>query len=72
MNNTTALRPPPVITADDHGAYITITVALMMVSSILFYIFRLIIRFGFGFFASDDAFLTASTVRLGISDVTKP
>jgi hypothetical protein len=64
MNNTTATVPHQVITPDDHGGYITITAAMMLVATALFYIFRLVIRFGFGFFASDDTLITAGTVSV--------
>jgi hypothetical protein len=63
MSNVTVAQRPQLITPDNHGGYITITAALMMVWMTLFYVIRLTVRFAFNnFFAADDVIATVGTV----------
>lgn len=57
--------PSQAVTPDNHGAYITIVSALLLVGSVLVYFLRLGVRFGFnGYFGLDDILITAGTVSM--------
>lgn len=63
--NGTVEVPGQIVTPDNHGAYIIIAAALLLVASVLVYFLRLGVRFGFNaYFGSDDILLTAGTVRM--------
>jgi hypothetical protein len=62
-SNNTTNTPHSVITPDNHGSYITITSAILLIGNVLVYFLRLTVRFAFGrHFGSDDYLLTAGTV----------
>ena len=63
-NNTTNTHHS-VITPDNHGSYITITSAILLIGTVLVYFLRLTVRFALGGqVGSDDYLLTAGTVWL--------
>jgi hypothetical protein len=62
-SNNTINTPHSVITPDNHGSYITIIAALLLIATVLVYFLRLTVRFAFGRkFGSDDCLVTAGTV----------
>jgi hypothetical protein len=62
-SNNTINTPHSVITPDNHGSYITITAAILLIGTVLVYFLRLTVRLAFGRnFGFDDYLLTAGTV----------
>jgi hypothetical protein len=62
-NVTTTPQRPQLITSDNHGGYVTITAALMMVWMVLFYLIRILVRYAFSnIFALDDGIITVGMV----------
>jgi hypothetical protein len=63
MAGTAITLPPQFITKDNHGGYIVITAALLMTWSVLFWIIRAVVRFGYNnYIAADDVTATIGTV----------
>lgn len=65
MTDNDGLRTSHVISPADHGAYVTIAAALMLVWMALFYAFRLSIRLTFnGPLGCDDGAVSIGSVRM--------